>query len=98
MHNDTDSLPRRDSRKARIARNRLHPDHNAVLAEMLGTSRVGPSLWPGPNGLTRRNPHLVGFSSPNGIKRIDRSGARRMRALTCELNARQWWVTRAHPL
>jgi len=75
MHNDTDSLPRRDSRKARIARNRLHPDHNAVLAEMLGTSRVGPSLWPGPNGLTRRNPHLVGFSSPNGIKRIDRSGA-----------------------
>jgi electron transfer flavoprotein alpha subunit len=75
MRNDTDSLPRRDSRKERIARNRLHPDNNAVLAEMLGTSRVGPSLWPGPNGLARRNPHLVGFSGPNGIKRIDRSGA-----------------------
>jgi electron transfer flavoprotein alpha subunit len=75
MRNDTDSLPRRDSRKERIARNRLHPDHDAVLAEMLGTSQVGPSLWPGPNGLARRNPHRVGFSGPNGIKRIDRSGA-----------------------
>lgn len=75
MHNGTDSLPRRDSRKERIARNRLHPDHNAVLAEMHGTSRVGPSLWAGPNGLARRNPHRVGFSGPNGIKRIDRSGA-----------------------
>ena len=75
MRNDTDSLPRRDSRKERIARNRLHPDHAAVLAEMLGTSWVGPSLWAGPNGLVRRNPHRVGFSGPNGIKRIDRSGA-----------------------
>ncbi|EAZ99749.1 electron transfer flavoprotein subunit alpha/FixB family protein [Marinobacter sp. ELB17] len=75
MHNGTDPLPRRDSRKERIARNRLHPEHDAVLAEMLGTSRVGPSLWAGPNGLARRNPHRVGFSGPNGIKRIDRSGA-----------------------
>jgi electron transfer flavoprotein alpha subunit len=75
MHNGTDPLPRRDSRKERIARNRLHPDYNAVLAEMLGTGRVGPSLWAGPNGLARRNPHRVGFSGPNGIKRIDRSGA-----------------------
>ena len=75
MNNGTDPLPRRDSRKERIARNRLHPDHSAVLAELLGTSRVGPSLWPGPNGLARRNPHRVGFIGPNGIKRIDRSGA-----------------------
>lgn len=75
MRNDTDPLPRRDSRKERVVRNRLHPDHDAVLTEMLGASRVEPALWPGPNGLARRNPHRVGFSRPNGIKRIDRSGA-----------------------
>jgi electron transfer flavoprotein alpha subunit len=29
----------------------------------------------GPNGVIRKNPHAVGFIGPNGLKRIDRSGA-----------------------
>ncbi|MBZ9540323.1 electron transfer flavoprotein subunit alpha/FixB family protein [Modicisalibacter tunisiensis] len=63
---------RRDPRKEWIARNRLHPEHLDVLAE-LGEG-TAPSEWPGPNGRVRRNPHAVGFTGPNGIKRIDRSG------------------------
>lgn len=66
-------LVRRDPRKEWIARNRLHPEHLAVLAEMNGDA--SPSEWMGPNGLTRRDPHAVGFIGPNGLKRIDRSGA-----------------------
>ncbi len=31
--------------------------------------------WMGPNGIIRKNLHGVGFIGPNGIKRIDRSGA-----------------------
>jgi electron transfer flavoprotein alpha subunit len=31
--------------------------------------------WMGPNGVIRKNPHGIGFIGPNGIKRIDRSGA-----------------------
>ncbi|MHB0774008.1 electron transfer flavoprotein subunit alpha [Halomonas sp. WWR20] len=64
---------RRDPRKEWIARNRLHPEHLEVLAELGGGA--SPSEWMGPNGLTRRNPRAVGFIGPNGIKRIDRSGA-----------------------
>ncbi|TDX29790.1 electron transfer flavoprotein alpha subunit apoprotein [Modicisalibacter xianhensis] len=64
---------RRDPRKEWIARNRLHPEHLEVLAELGGGA--SPSEWIGPSGLTRRNPHAVGFMGPNGIKRIDRSGA-----------------------
>ncbi|MGO2992742.1 MAG: electron transfer flavoprotein subunit alpha [Halomonadaceae bacterium] len=66
-------LVRRDPRKAWIARNRLHPQHLEVLAE-LGGGAVA-SEWMGPNGVMRRNPHAVGFIGPNGIRRIDRSGA-----------------------
>ncbi|MEC9483301.1 MAG: electron transfer flavoprotein subunit alpha/FixB family protein [Halomonas sp.] len=66
-------LIRRDPRKEWIARNRLHPEHLEVLAELGGGA--SPSEWIGPSGLTRRNPHAVGFIGPNGIKRIDRSGA-----------------------
>lgn len=63
---------RRDPRREWILRNRLHPEHAAVLA----ASGAGAATeWTGPNGLTRKNPHLVGFTGPNGIKRIDRSGA-----------------------
>jgi electron transfer flavoprotein alpha subunit len=31
--------------------------------------------WAGPSGVVRKNPHAVGFMGPNGIRRIDRSGA-----------------------
>lgn len=66
-------LVRRDPRKEWIARNRLHPQHLEVLAE-IGGNAVSAE-WMGPNGLMRRNPHAVGFMGPNGIRRIDRSGA-----------------------
>ena len=56
---------RRDPRAEWIARNRLHPMHKPVAE--------GPVR--GPSGLLRKNPHAVGFIGPNGIKRIDRSGA-----------------------
>lgn len=58
---------RRDPRAEWIARNRLHPLHAAM--QPLQNS------WMGPQGLLRKNPHAVGFIGPNGIKRIDRSGA-----------------------
>ncbi|MGH8355583.1 MAG: electron transfer flavoprotein subunit alpha/FixB family protein [Pseudomonas sp.] len=64
-------LIRRDPRAERIARNRLHPLH----ASLLSLSKGGETSWMGPNGLIRKNPHAVGFIGPNGIKRIDRSGA-----------------------
>ncbi|MDC6110064.1 electron transfer flavoprotein subunit alpha/FixB family protein [Serratia rubidaea] len=55
---------RRDPRAEWIARNRLHPQHAAMMMPA-GESR-------GPSGLIRRNPHAVGFIGPNGIRRIDR--------------------------
>jgi len=55
---------RRDPRIEWIARNRLHPLHASVNANM-GDVR-------GPTGLIRKNVHAVGFIGPNGIKRIDR--------------------------
>jgi electron transfer flavoprotein alpha subunit len=58
---------RRDPRAERIARNRLHPLH--------GTLQRTETSWMGPNGVIRKNPHAVGFIGPNGLKRIDRSGA-----------------------
>ena len=58
---------RRDPRAEWIARNRLHPLHAAM--------QKVESSWMGPNGLIRKNPHAVGFIGPNGLKRIDRSGA-----------------------
>lgn len=58
---------RRDPRAEWIARNRLHPLHAAMQAQQ--------TQWMGPNGVLRKNPHAVGFIGPNGIKRIDRSGA-----------------------
>ncbi|EPC02249.1 electron transfer flavoprotein subunit alpha [Litchfieldella anticariensis FP35 = DSM 16096] len=64
---------RRDPRQEWIARNRLHPEHERVLAE-LGQGTAVATEWVGPNGVIRKNPHAVGFIGPNGIKRIDRSG------------------------
>lgn len=67
-------LIRRDPRKEWVARNRLHPEHLGVLDDQ-GKSAMGVDKWMGPNGLLRRDPHAVGFIGPNGVKRIDRSGA-----------------------
>ncbi|MGN2410926.1 electron transfer flavoprotein subunit alpha [Pseudomonas syringae] len=58
---------RRDPRAEWIARNRLHPLHASM--------QPAQSCWMGPNGLMRKNVHGLGFIGPNGIKRIDRSGA-----------------------
>lgn len=58
---------RRDPRAEWIARNRLHPLHASL--------QTAQTSWMGPNGLIRKNPHAVGFIGPNGLKRIDRSGA-----------------------
>ena len=58
-------LFRRDPRAEWIARNRLHPMHKSL--------DNGPVF--GPSGLLRKNPHIIGFIGPNGLKRIDRSGA-----------------------
>jgi electron transfer flavoprotein alpha subunit len=58
---------RRDPRAEWIARNRLHPLHAAM--------QPAQHSWMGPNGVIRKNPHGMGFIGPNGIKRIDRSGA-----------------------
>ncbi|CAM3258021.1 electron transfer flavoprotein subunit alpha [Pseudomonas floridensis] len=58
---------RRDPRAEWIARNRLHPLHAAM--------QPAQTRWMGPNGLIRKNVHGLGFIGPNGIKRIDRSGA-----------------------
>lgn len=66
-------LIRRDPRTEWIARNRLHPEHEDVLAQLSGGAAA--AQWMGPNGLIRRNPHAVGFIGPNGMRRIDRSGA-----------------------
>lgn len=60
-------LIRRDPRAEWIARNRLHPLHAAM--------QKAESSWLSANGVVRKNPHAVGFIGPNGIKRIDRSGA-----------------------
>ncbi|MCW4149414.1 electron transfer flavoprotein subunit alpha/FixB family protein [Halomonas sp. 18H] len=65
-------VQRRDPRREWIARNRLHPQHSEVMAEL---GRGAASEWMGPHGVLRRNPHAVGFTGPNGVKRIDRSGA-----------------------
>lgn len=58
---------RRDPRAEWIARNRLHPLHAAM--QPVQTS------WMGPNGVLRKNVHGIGFIGPNGVKRVDRSGA-----------------------
>ncbi|UZJ60819.1 electron transfer flavoprotein subunit alpha/FixB family protein [Pseudomonas sp. KU26590] len=58
---------RRDPRAEWIARNRLHPLHASM--------QPAQSSWMGPNGVLRKNVHGIGFIGPNGVKRIDRSGA-----------------------
>jgi electron transfer flavoprotein alpha subunit len=65
-----DNLLRRDPRAEWIARNRLHPLHNEML-------QIGGVEVRGPSGLLRKNPHVIGFIGPNGIKRIDRTNTSR---------------------
>jgi electron transfer flavoprotein alpha subunit len=60
-------ITRKDPRAAWIARNRLHPLHATLQTQQV--------RWAGPSGVTRKNPHAVGFIGPAGIRRIDRSGA-----------------------
>ncbi|MBU1332565.1 MAG: electron transfer flavoprotein subunit alpha/FixB family protein [Gammaproteobacteria bacterium] len=60
-------LIRRDPRAEWIARNRLHPLHAATQPAL--------TSWLSAAGVLRKNPHAVGFIGPNGLKRIDRSGA-----------------------
>jgi electron transfer flavoprotein alpha subunit len=60
-------LIRRDPRAEWIARNRLHPLHTAAQPAV--------ASWLSAAGVLRKNPHAVGFVGPNGLKRIDRSGA-----------------------
>lgn len=61
------SVFRRDPRTERIARNRLHPLHDSVVSARQGGEMRGPT------GLLRKNPHVIGFIGPNGLKRIDRA-------------------------
>jgi len=60
-------ITRRDPRAEWIARNRLHSLHAAM--------QPAQTSWMGPNGVMRKTVHGLGFIGPNGIKRIDRSGA-----------------------
>jgi len=64
------NIIRRDPRSQWIARNRLHPLHQSMQAT------AQEARWMGPNGIVRKNPHAaLGFIGPNGVRRIDRSGA-----------------------
>lgn len=64
---------RRDPRAEWIARNRLHPLHQAMQQSVAEVR--------GPSGLIRKNPHAVGFIGPNGIKRIDRLNGNQLTTL-----------------
>ncbi|WP_280552881.1 electron transfer flavoprotein subunit alpha/FixB family protein [Halomonas sp. 25-S5] len=82
MSESNSEMLRRDPRQAWIARNRLHPRHLEVLAELgTGGGQEAASEWLGPNGLIRRNPRTVGFIGPHGVKRIDRSGVQQGRVV-----------------
>lgn len=61
------SVRRIDPHAERIRRNRLHPRHHEFARPAW--------RWTSAAGVTRINPHAVGAIGPNGIKRIDRSGA-----------------------
>ncbi|WP_251978688.1 electron transfer flavoprotein subunit alpha/FixB family protein [Salinicola avicenniae] len=61
------SVRRVDPHAERIRRNRLHPRHHEFARPAW--------RWTSAAGVTRINPHAVGAIGPNGVKRIDRSGA-----------------------
>lgn len=61
------SVRRIDPHAERARRNRLHPRHHEFARPAW--------RWVSQEGVTRVNPHALGAIGPNGIKRIDRSGA-----------------------
>jgi len=61
------SIRRIDPHAERIRRNRLHPRHHEFARPAW--------RWTSADGVTRINPHVLGAIGPNGVKRIDRSGA-----------------------
>ncbi len=67
----SESILRRNPRQEWILRNRLHPQHQALLHQQASSE---PIEWIGPQGVKRKAPHRVGFIGPKGIRRIDRSG------------------------
>jgi electron transfer flavoprotein alpha subunit len=81
-------IARRDPRREWIARNRLHPEHDRVLAEQ-GKGSAAAIEWMGPHGLIRKNPHAAGFIGPSGLRRIDRSGLQQGGASSAVQKARQ---------
>lgn len=61
------SIRRIDPHAERARRNRLHPRHHEFARPAW--------RWTSTEGVTRINPHALGAIGPNGVKRIDRSGA-----------------------
>jgi electron transfer flavoprotein alpha subunit len=61
------SVRRIDPHAERIRRNRLHPRHHELARPVW--------RWVSREGVVRVDPHVLGAIGPNGIKRIDRSGA-----------------------
>lgn len=61
------SVRRLDPHAERARRNRLHPRHHEFARPAW--------RWTSADGVTRINPHALGAIGPNGLKRIDRSGA-----------------------
>ncbi|WP_242495453.1 hypothetical protein [Salinicola tamaricis] len=61
------SVRRLDPHAERARRNRLHPRHLEFARPAW--------RWTSADGVTRLNPHALGAIGPNGIRRIDRSGA-----------------------
>lgn len=61
------SIRRIDPHAERIRRNRLHPRHHEFARPAW--------RWTSADGVTRIDPHVLGAIGPNGVKRIDRSGA-----------------------
>lgn len=61
------SVRRIDPHAERARRNRLHPRHHEFARPAW--------RWTSADGVTRVNPHALGAIGPNGVKRIDRSGA-----------------------
>jgi len=66
---------RRDPRRERIVRNRLHAEHGAVCAAQ-GVVSDQPAQWLGPHGVVRKNPRAWAFLGPNGLRRIARGNPR----------------------
>lgn len=66
-------LLRRDPRRERIQRNRLHSLYQTLAPVTSSAGSSGLSiLVPGSSGVVRKNPHRRGSIGPNGIRRIDR--------------------------